>query len=80
MGSSATSGRSKIWNANGLAMKTIPMPASADSSAARGVTRRTQAPMNEPASSITPPATHASRPTRQASSLAGPSPSAARDC
>ena len=41
------SGEEKIWKMKPIAMKVMPTPASAESSAARGVCRRIHAPKNE---------------------------------
>jgi len=66
MGNNATSGRAKILKVKSIAMKVIAIPANADNSAARGVTRRTVSAMKAPAISITPLRKQATKPTFQA--------------
>jgi hypothetical protein len=85
IGSTAIAGDAKSWKMNPIAMNVIAIPASADSSAARGVTRRSQSPTNAPAISITPLHRQANSPIRQASRAASatrsgsvPSPAASR--
>ena len=60
------SGALKIWKMNPIEMKVMATPASAESSAARGVWRRSQPPQKDAASSITPPRNPATSETRQA--------------
>jgi hypothetical protein len=62
----ATNGRAKIRNVKSIEIKVIAMPAKADKSAARGVTRRTYSAIKAPAISITPLRKQATRPTFQA--------------